>query len=210
MLKQLFVNFFFAKRMSLIILFWWTWVKYVNGVVYFNCSIQSGDHLKVCKLFQSMNLNDIGVNLDNYSNYCGLNINNFRIGCSNDNNTITALWLFNYNWESLGYEFNFTDNLGLPLSLTFIDFYRLRPVGSFNFDYIYPLNDLETLHFTGFPDNILTGYIDWEKLSQMPNLREIFMEYRRFYGDMGTIKNFSSPLEKFNVWIYVFFIMCFC
>ena len=146
-----------------------------------------------------MNLNDIGVDLDNYNNYCGLNINGFIIECLNDDNTVTTLRLFDHDFESKAYEFNFTDNLGLPLSLTYIDFYQLFPSGSFNFDFIYPLNDLEILRFPGLPQNILTATIDWEKLSQMPNLREIFMRYRKFYGDMGIIKNFSCPLEKLNV-----------
>ena len=191
---------FTFEKMCWCLLFCWIWILCVCSTVYFNCNIQSGDHLKICKLFQSMNLNDIGVDLDNYSNYCGLNIGNFRIECLNDNSTIITLRLFNYNWESLGYEFNFTDNLGLPSSLTYIDFYRLRPVGSFNFDYIYPLNDLERFDFTGFSNNIaLTGSIDWEKLSQMPSLREVFMQYRNFDGDMGVITNFSGPLEKINV-----------
>ena len=52
------------------ILVWCFYVYCVSCSVYFNCSIQSGDHLKICKLFQSMNLNDIGVDLDNYNNYC--------------------------------------------------------------------------------------------------------------------------------------------
>ena len=181
-------------------MFWCFFVYNVSCAVFFNCDIQSGDHLKICKLFQSMNLTDIGVNLDNYNNYCGLSINNFEIECLNDNNTIVTLRLHDHNFESLGYEFNFTDNLGLPLSLTFIDFCKLLASGSFNFDYIYPLNNLETLHFCGFPGNIaLTGSIDWEKLSQMPNLRKIFMQYRCFDGDMGAITNFSCPLEKINV-----------
>ena len=190
------------------ILFWCFCVYYVSCAVYFNCDIQSGDHLKICKLFQSMNLNDIGVDLDNYNNYCGISINNFRIGCLNDNNTIITLRFYDHNFESLGYEFNFTDNLGLPLSLTYIDFYLLRPVGLFNFDYIYPLNDLERLHFEGLPHGVLTGSIDWAKLSQMPKIKEISIEYREFYGDMGAIKNFSGPLERFKVFQFIS-ITCF-
>ena len=173
--------------------------------VYFECNDQTGDHLKICKLFQSMNLRDINIDLDNYTHYCGLMNTYFNIEClNNDNNTIIGITLGGMNFENTNYQFNFSDDLGLPTSLTYIDFYRLSPVGIFDFNYIYSLSNLEILRFTGYPTRIkLAGTINWEMISKMPKLKDFYIQYRRFDGDIGLIQSFSGPLERIDVCRYI-------
>ena len=184
--------------------FWFSLVviNIACGSVYFRCDNgQMGDHLKLCKLLQSIDLNDThGINLDNYTNYCGLSVTNFNIQCDYGNDSITDISLRGFDGETLDYQFNFTDNLGLPSLLEEISLYRFFPIGSFDFEYIYPLKKLKILYFTGlYGKTKLNGTIDWNRLIQMPNLRNIYLFARNFDGNLSEIKDIQSPLRHINV-----------
>ena len=184
--------------------FWFSLVIIINvhGSVYFRCDNgQMGDHLKLCKLLQSIDLNTAyGINLDNYTNYCGLSFTKFDVKCDYANDSITGISLRSFDWETLDYQFNFTDNLGLPSLLEAIELNGLYLIGSFDFEYIYPLKQLKTILFTGsYNKRKLNGTIDWNRMLQMPNLQRLFLFARNFNGNLSDIKDIQSPLRYINV-----------
>ena len=183
-----------------------------SSTVYFNCTNVAGQHLQICKFLQSIDLtqNPVNINLDEYSDYCNIASpdNHLVINCVNDN--ITELLLRDNNlqldWQDTGYQFNYTDQLGLPESLIFLDFSRLYIDEEFDFDYIYGLDNLEIFFMDGASNKKkMYGTIEWDKVSQMNSLREIKIRFRKFYGDLGFITNFTAPIERIDVCRYILY-----
>ena len=180
-------------------------IEICNCTVYFNCNHINitNDHLKVCKFFQSMNLRDIGIDLDSQTNYCDLTNSNFEIECDGIRQTIEVIGLRGVDFRNTDYVFNYTDNLGLPSSLIEFIIWESIIDDEFNFDYIYSLNN--TLEILILSDSYITnrrritGVVDWNRLLTLTKLRELWLFYNLFDINATTINAFPGTLTRVDV-----------